>query len=251
MQRAISFVYGTATYLIFFATFLYLIAFVGDLFVPLSVGRGTEGSLWTSIAINVSMIGLFAVQHTIMARPAFKQWWTQIVPAHLERSTFVLVTSGILWLMYTQWQPLTGIVWSVEHPVFEIAIYSIFGLGWGVVLLSTFMIDHFDLFGLRQSLSFAFGRTYRSPRFVENRLYNTVRHPLMLGFMLAFWAAPEMTVGRLVFAVTYTVYIVLAVRIEERDLVRAHGTDYVEYQQRVPQLLPVPRRRVQRETVSA
>lgn len=244
MSRAFSLVYGLAAYLIFFSTFLYLIGFVGDLFVPLSASHGGAAApLGTALLINVALIGVFAVQHTIQARPGFKRWLTRTLPAHLERSTFVLTTCAVFALMFTQWRPMDGVVWSIENPTLVAAIYAVFGLGWGIVLIATFVIDHFDLFGLRQTLSYAFGRSYRAPEFKDNLLYRSVRHPLMLGFMVAFWAAPTMTIGRLVFAVTYTVYIVLAIRIEERDLVGEHGQAYEDYRARVPALLPIPRPR--------
>ncbi|MEM7204803.1 MAG: methanethiol S-methyltransferase [Planctomycetota bacterium] len=241
MGRLFSFLYGTIAYVLFLGTFLYLIGFVGDLLVPKGVGSGpaTAASLWSAVLIDVGLIGLFAVQHTIMARPSFKAWWTQIVPPALERSTFVVATCAVFALMFWQWQPLTAVVWSVESQALRYALLALFGCGWALVLVSTFVIDHFDLFGLRQSLTHAFGREYHKPRFRESSLYRAVRHPLMLGMVIAFWAAPDMSLGRFVFAVTYTVYIVAAIRIEERDLIAAHGAAYEEYRRRVPALLPL------------
>ncbi len=249
MSRLLTLIYGVTAYLVFFGTFLYLIGFVGDLLVPKSTAHGGETSSTTmSILINVSLIGLFAVQHTIMARAAFKRWWINIIPAQIERSTFLVATCAVFALMFWQWRPLPEAVWHIENPTVGLILDGLSWGGWGIVLISTYLIDHFDLFGLRQTLSYAFNRSYTPPKFRENLFYNTVRHPLMLGFLIAFWATPHMTLGRFVFAATYTVYVVLALRIEERELVIIHGDSYRDYQKRVPMLLPVPRPRGDRGT---
>ncbi len=187
---------------------------------------------------KLGLMGLFGVQHSIMARPEFKQRWTKIIPKELERTTFVFATCVVFGLLFAIWQPLTGLVWNVESPVLRGMIWIAFVAGWGVVLYSTFLIDHFELFGLKQSMAMAFNREFRSAEFKERSLYRFVRHPLMLGFMIAFWAAPTMTVGRLTFAVVVTTYVLVALQLEERDLVRAHGEAYRRYQRRVPMLLP-------------
>ncbi|MHC5062924.1 MAG: methanethiol S-methyltransferase [Planctomycetota bacterium] len=242
-MRILVLIYGLATYLIFFATFLYLIGFVVNMVVPKGVDDGTAaGSLGEALLVNLSCILLFGVQHTIMARPAFKRWWTRIIPEAAERSTFVLVTSGILILTFWQWRPLDGVIWSVEHPGLAMSLQVLGLLGWGLALLSTFVIDHFDLFGLRQVILFARGKPYTAVEMKENMLYRLVRHPLMLGFIVAFWSTPHMTVGHLVFAGAFTGYILIAVKIEERDLLRAHS-GYADYRRRVPSILPLPRRR--------
>lgn len=252
MQRLFVLLYGQIAYAIFFGTFLYLIGFVGDLFVPRTVDAGGAHSpLLLAILINAGLISLFGIQHAIMARPGFKRWWTKFVPEPMERSTFVLTTCVVLGLLYWQWRPLPEVVWSTDNAIATALLGGVFWAGWGLVLVSTFLIDHFDLFGLRQTLSYAFGRTYKAPRFTENLVYNTVRHPLMLGFLLAFWATPHMTVGRLLFCAVYTIYILLALRVEERDLVTEHGQAYVDYQRRVPMLLPLPRKSAPRAASTA
>lgn len=252
MKRLSVLLYGVIAYAVFFGTFLYLIGFVGNLLVPKSVDAGGPATpLVTAILINTGLIALFGVQHGVMARKWFKQWWTRFVPQPIERSTFVLATSAVLWLLFWQWRPLTDVVWSTDNAVAKVALDAVFWGGWGLVLLATFLIDHFDLFGLRQTLSYAFGRTYKAPAFTENFVYNTVRHPLMLGFLLAFWATPHMTVGRLVFCAVYTSYILLALRVEERDLIATHGASYEAYRRRVPMLLPLPRSAAARKVRTA
>ena len=235
--------YGVVSYLIFFATFLYLIGFVGGFAVPvtLDVG-GATSSTGTAIAINVLLLGIFAVQHTIMARRGFKEWWTRICPVPMERSTFVLITSLLLILMVVEWRPLPEVIWNVGNEAVRGVIWVAFAAGWGIVLLSTFLIDHFDLFGLKQSVLFARGKEYEQPHFQERLLYRVCRHPLMLGFLIAFWAAPTMTQGHLLFAVVTTVYILIAIQIEEHGLIAAHGDSYADYRRRVSMLMPRPPR---------
>jgi protein-S-isoprenylcysteine O-methyltransferase Ste14 len=208
--------------------------------VPKQINDGTPGPILRSMGINALLMSLFAIQHTVMARPAFKRWWTTIIPWAIERSTFVWITSLLLLLMVWQWRPMPGVIWQLEGGLAAV-VYAISGLGWGIVLLSTFLIDHFDLFGLKQTTMYAMGRKYGGPKFRELLLYKVVRHPLMLGFLVAFWATPLMTVGHLFFAVVITGYVFLALRIEEETLIELHGDDYRDYQRRVRMLLPIPR----------
>lgn len=240
MKRAAIFVYGVVCYGAFFAAFLYLIGFVGDFIVPKSVNDGPATRTGLAVAIDVLLISLFGVQHTIMARPAFKRWWTRIVPKPAERSTFVLATVAVLALMFWQWRPIEGAVWSVEHPVGQAAIWAVFALGWGIVLLSTFLINHFDLFGLRQVTLYAMGKEYTHVPMQVRSLYRLVRNPLMTGFLLAFWAIPEMTLSHLVFTGAYTVYILIGVQFEERTLIHELGARYREYRAHTPMLIPNP-----------
>lgn len=240
MRKMLSLIYGVAVYLLFLGVFVYLIGFVGDLIVPKSIGSGASSGLSAAVAINVGLLALFAVQHSVMARSWFKRWWTRIVPDHLERSTYVLLASIVLAMVMWGWQPISTVVWSVEGPVASGILHGLFWAGWGVVLLSTFLIDHFQLFGLKQVWSYARGSDYGHPEFQTPSLYRYVRHPLYLGFLLAFWSTPHMTAGRLLFAGVWTAWILLAIRFEERDLVRFHGEQYRQYQRRVPMLVPLP-----------
>jgi len=241
--RALVLTYGVVSYLIFFATFLYLIGFVGDFAVPITIDSGgTATSTGAAIAINVCLLGLFAVQHTIMARHGFKKWWTRFVPEPMERSTFVLFTLAVLIAIVLEWRPMPAVVWQLESAQARGVLWTIFALGWGLVLLATFLIDHFDLFGLKQVVAFARGREHPPPRFEERSLYRFVRHPLLLGFMIAFWAAPTMTQGHLLFAFVTTAYMLAAIQIEERGLIAVHGKSYEDYRRRVSMLLPLPRR---------
>jgi protein-S-isoprenylcysteine O-methyltransferase Ste14 len=232
--------YGIISYAIFFATFLYLIGFIGSGIVPKTIDSGTVEPILDAVLINLALLGLFAVQHTIMARPAFKRWWTTIIPVAIERSTFVLVTSLLLILLVWQWRPMPTVIWNIEGAGFWI-LHGISGIGWGIVLLATFLIDHFDLFGLRQTWSYASRTPYRGPQFHERLLYRVCRHPLMLGFLVAFWFTPTMTVGHLFFAGVTTIYVLVALRIEEATLIEMHGDKYRDYQKRVRMLLPIPR----------
>jgi protein-S-isoprenylcysteine O-methyltransferase Ste14 len=228
-MRLLIFVYGLVSYVLFLAVFLYAIGFVGDVFVPKGLNDGEVGGLATAILINAGLLAVFAIQHTIMARPAFKERWTKIIPAAAERSTFVMVTNVLFIVLYWQWRPMPELVWSTGGALATV-LWALFWIGWLIALLSTFMIDHFDLFGLRQVTLQLQGKEYTPPRYVEHFLYRYVRHPLMLGFLIAFWAAPQMSQGRLLFAGMSTVYILVAVHIEERDLLQAHGDDYRSYQ---------------------
>ena len=240
-SRALSLLYGSLIYVGFLGVFLYTIGFVAGVIVPKDIDDGTPVPLGEALLVNGGFLALFAVQHAVMARRSFKERWTRIVPRQIERSTFVLATITILSLMYWQWRPMPEVVWSVTGAAAWV-LAALAALGWGTVLLSTFLIDHFELFGLRQVVLHALGRPYEPPRFRERSLYRVVRHPLMLGFLLAFWCAPTMTVGHLFFAGLCTGYILVGVRMEERDLVAAHGEAYLDYRRRVPGLLPLPRR---------
>jgi protein-S-isoprenylcysteine O-methyltransferase Ste14 len=240
LSRAAVLSFGVFAYVLFLAIFLYLIGFLTNTVVPKTINSGTVASTLETLVVNLGILALFAVQHTIMARPAFKRWWTQIVPVAIERSIFVLLTNLILILLVWQWRPLPGVIWHITGAAGYI-IYGIAALGWGIVLLSTFLIDHFDLFGLKQTFLYATGRDYRGAQFRERVLYKVVRHPLMLGFLIAFWATPYMTVGHLLFAATCTVYILIALKIEEATLIELHGEKYEDYKRRVRSLIPIPK----------
>jgi protein-S-isoprenylcysteine O-methyltransferase Ste14 len=230
--------YGGLCYLIFLGTFLYAIGFVGNLVVPKSIDSGPQSGPAEALAMNIALLALFAGQHSIMARRSFKRRWTQFIPPPAERSTYVLASSLCLIILFWQWRPMATAVWEVSHLVAAMAIWVVFGAGWLIVLASTFFIDHFELFGLRQVYSYTTGRQVSPPRFSSPALYQVVRHPIMLGFVIAFWATPHMTWGHLLFAVMTTGYIVVAVHLEERDLRTTFGGTYEEYRRKVPMLVP-------------
>ena len=236
--RILFFVYGCAAYLLFLGTFLYAIAFIGGFAVPVKLDGPATTPFLTALLIDAGLLGVFAVQHSMMARPWFKRWWTQIVPWSIERSTYVLFASLALDLLFWQWRPLGGVVWNVEQPVLRAVIWGVFAYGWLQVLVMTFYIDHFDLFGLRQVWLHLIGRQYTRVNFATPAPYRLVRHPLYLGFMLAFWAAPTMSITRLVFAAATTVYMLIAIQFEEHDLTHEHGESYQQYRRRVPMLVP-------------
>ena len=238
IRRITVFVYGIVSYSIFFCTFLYAYGFVGNLFVPKSIDSAPQGPWLQALLVNGLLLGIFAVQHSVMARPAFKRLWTKMIPQPAERSTYVLFSSLALILMFWQWRPMGGVVWNVEDPIGRSVLLSLFALGGLLVLWATFLINHFDLFGLRQVTLYLSGREYTRLKFKTPGLYRFIRHPLYLGWLLTFWSTPTMTVAHLVFAVATTTYILMAIRWEERDLVSEHGKTYEDYRQTVPMLIP-------------
>ena len=243
MGRLLALLYGAACYLLGFVTVLYAIGFIGNVVVPRSIDSSSHGSSGEALLINVVLLGIFAIQHSVMARPIFKRWWTHFVPPPVERSTYVLLTSLALILLFWQWQPMTRVVWNVEWAGGRYLLWTLFWIGWLTVLVSTFLISHFDLFGLRQVYLYSKSREYSHIPFRTPFLYRLVRHPLMLGFIVAFWAAPQMTVGHIVFSVATTAYILIGLQLEERDLVTYLGAAYREYQQQVSMILPIPKRK--------
>jgi len=242
MQKTLVLVYGLVCYCLFLLTFLYLIGFVGGFAVPHSIDSPTQLSLIPALVINALLVGLFGLQHSVMARPGFKRYLTRLIPAPVERSTYVLISSLVLVLLFIAWQGLPQTIWSVNTPWLTGVIWALFAAGWFVVLLSTFLISHFDLFGLRQVYLHWRDIPYTSPSFRQVLFYRWVRHPLMLGFLIAFWATPHMTLGHLEFAVLMTLYILIGVHLAEQDLQAHHGDNYKRYQQEVSMLCPLPRR---------
>ena len=235
--------YGVVTYAFFFATFLFMVGFIGNLPLPKTIDSGVPGPVGEALIVNLLLIVLFGLQHSVMARPAFKRWWTRIVPEPIERSTFVLATTLVLALQLWQWRPITGpVIWNIEQAAGVIAINIVFWAGWGVLLLSTFLLNHFELFGLRQVYARLRGHTIPVQQFRTPLLYRHVRHPIYLGFMLSFWATPRMTAGHLLFAVANTIYILIGIYFEERDLVAHFGDRYRRYREQVSMLLPWPRK---------
>lgn len=243
MSRILALLYGTACYLVFLATFLYAIGFVAGVGVPKHIDSGAITPWPSALLVNTALLTLFAVQHSVMARPAFKRWWTRFVPQAVERSTYVLFSSLALVALFAWWRPLPSSVWQVDTPALQWLLYGVSACGWLLVLTGTFLISHFELFGLRQVWLHARRRQAPQTPFVTRAYYRIVRHPLMLGFLIAFWATPHMSLGHLLFALATTGYIVIAVKfLEERDLVAAHGETYRRYQREVPMLLPLPKR---------
>jgi protein-S-isoprenylcysteine O-methyltransferase Ste14 len=238
LQRIGVLFYGAVCYVIFFATFLYALGFVGDFVVPKSIDGSPSDPLWIALGVDLGLLGVFAVQHSVMARPAFKRRLARFIPEAAERSTYVLLSSLALLLLFWQWRPLGGSVWQLEHPLAVASMYVGFGFGWLLVLVTTFLINHFDLFGLRQVWLYFRGQPYRTLRFVVPGPYRIVRHPLYVGWLCAFWFTPSMTVTHLLFALATTSYILIAIRFEERDLIAVHGSDYLRYREQTPMLVP-------------
>ncbi|HEY5884376.1 MAG TPA: isoprenylcysteine carboxylmethyltransferase family protein [Pyrinomonadaceae bacterium] len=244
MGRILAFLYGVVCYLLFLFTFLYAIGFVGNVFVPKSIDNGRLNEpLSIALIIDAVLLSLFAVQHSVMARQWFKRAWTKFVPPPVERSTYVLLASLVLLLLFWQWQPMGPVVWDVTNPTARMLLVGLFWMGWGGVLFSTYLVDHFSLFGLRQVYNHMKGRDEAAIPFKSPALYKMVRHPLYLGFIVAFWSTPRMTFGHLFFAIMTTAYILVAIQFEERDLIRSYGDVYRDYRKRVSMLIPVPRRR--------
>lgn len=241
LGRVIAFIYGLFSYVMFLIAFLYAIGFVGNVFVPKSIDSGPEGPLGHALLVNTFLLGLFAIQHSIMAREWFKTQWIRFVPESIERTTYVLITSLLLALLFLRWEPIGIVVWNLEHPAARAMLNGLFWGGWLLVLLSTFTIDHFDLFGLRQVYLHLRGKAYAPVEFKVPVLYRMVRHPLMLGFIIAFWATPTMTLGHLLYAVATTGYIFIGIFLEERDLLSTHGDAYEQYRQRTRMIIPVPK----------
>ncbi len=238
VHRIACFAYGTAVYVLFLGTFTYTIGFVANFLVPKSIDSGTISPVGFSILVNALLLSLFAVQHAIMARPWFKARWTKVIPTAVERSTFVLATCCVLILMFWQWRPMPSVIWNVTSEPFATALRAISAAGWLLVLYSTFCIDHFDLFGLRQVVLHLRGKEYTHPGFATPRLYRMVRNPLMLGFLIAFWSTPTMSQGHLLFALLVTGYVFVGVNLEERDLLKTLGPGYEAYRARTPMLIP-------------
>jgi methanethiol S-methyltransferase len=241
-KRIAIFFYGVACYAIFFGTFLYALGFVGNFIVPVTMDGTPTMATGKALLIDVLLLGVFAVQHSVMARPFFKRWLTDFIPESAERSTYVLLSSGALIAMFVFWQPLGGIAWQIEDPTARAVLYGLFAFGWLLVLVSTFLINHFDLFGLRQVWLQLLGKPYRPLRFGTPGPYKLVRHPLYLGWLFAFWATPTMTGTHLLFAFMTSAYILVAIQLEERDLVATLGEDYRRYRERVPMIIPGVRR---------
>jgi protein-S-isoprenylcysteine O-methyltransferase Ste14 len=242
LRHSLLFAYGLCCYVVFLVAFLYAIAFVGGWFVPRQLDGALAGSMPAALLIDAALLTVFALQHSIMARRWFKERWTQLIPWAIERSTYVLCASAALLLLFWQWRPLGIAIWTVENPIGRSVLWLLFALGWGTVLVMTFLINHFDLFGLRQVWLPLIGRPYKPVAFRTPLPYRIVRHPLYLGFLLAFWSTPHMTLAHLIFALATTGYILVGIHFEEKDLLSEHGARYAEYRHRVPMLLPGRRR---------
>lgn len=252
LRRGFVLLYGLFAYAWFLGVIVYAIGFEANLWVPKGIDDGAASSSpLAAAAVNVGLLLLFAVQHTIMARSGFKRALVRWMPAAMERSTFVLAASLLLALLFWQWRPMPGVIWSIDHSVAKACVMGVSLIGWAMVFYTSFLIDHFELFGLRQTWLYFQGRDYYPPQFVKRSLYHHVRHPLMLGFLIAFWATPVMSVGHLVFSLTITAYILFGIAMEERDLIRAHGQQYLEYRRTTPMLFPRGRRAPASSSVGA
>ena len=243
MGGMLAVLYGIGAYVAFLVTFAYAIAFIGNFIVPKTIDSGTPGPLLEALIVNVVLLGVFAVQHSVMARQGFKRWWTRMVPKSVERSTFVVFATAALALLLWQWRAMPDVIWSVTNPIAVAVIHALFWIGWAVLLLSTFLLNHFELFGLRQVMARLMGWKTPEPVFRTPFLYKRVRHPLYLGFVVAFWSTPTMTMGHLLFAVACTGYILIGIWFEERDLVNMFGEKYRAYRRQVSMLIPLPGRR--------
>ena len=241
MGRKLIFLYGVISYFVFFTTFLYMIGFVGGIFVPKGINSGVAASVSKALFINLFFILLFGIQHTIMARIKFKNWFTKLIPKPMERSTYVLLASLILIALVWQWRPMNRVIWSVGNPIGNTFLWILFFSGWIMVLYSTFIINHFDLFGLRQVYFYLKGKEYTPVPLVVKSFYHFCRHPIMLGFIIAFWATPFMTLGHLVFAIMTTLYILFGIHVEERTLMKILGDQYRHYRQQVSMIFPIPK----------
>lgn len=250
MKRILIYLYGLLCYVLFFAVFLYAICFIGGFFVPKTIDSGEAGPVGRALLINALLLGLFAIQHSVMARPGFKRWWTKIVPKSMERSTYVLFSSLVLILLFWQWHPVAGVVWNIHAQWAQVAIRALFAIGWFILLTSTFMISHAQLFGLQQVYENLKKKPVSNPRFMQPGYYKYIRHPLMLGFIIGFWAAPVMTIGHLFFAALASGYILVALQLEERDLIHYFGEKYLDYKERVPMLIPFTKSRMVSEEES-
>lgn len=237
-MRALTMLYGVVSYFIFFGVFVYLIAFVGDIFVPKTISSGVGMNATNALLINIGLILLWGIQHTVMARSSFKEAIAKVVPHHTERSTYVLLSAIVLAVLMYYWQPMAGVIWQVENMLWLQVLWGLFGLGWALVLLASFITDHFDLFGLRQTWLYFIKKSYTSVKFTEILLYRWIRHPMMLGLLIAFWAIPTMTVGHLVFSIGMSVYILVGIYFEEKGLAESIGSQYVAYQQRTSKVIP-------------
>lgn len=249
MAQLLTLVYGAIAYVVFLAAFLYAIGFVGNIGVPKSIDSGPTFPTLETLAVNVLLLSLFAVQHSVMARPAFKRWWTRLVPKQIERSTYVLLASVILLVLFWQWRPMPDVVWDARATAAGPILTGLYAIGWLTVLCSTFMINHFDLFGLRQVALYFQRRPYAPVAFMTRGLYKIVRHPIMLGFLIAFWATPLMTRGHLMFAVITTAYILVALQLEEHDLMQADAMAYGRYRRETPMLIPIPKAKAKPDAV--
>jgi protein-S-isoprenylcysteine O-methyltransferase Ste14 len=241
--RIIAFGYGLVCYVVFLVAFLYAIGFVGNIVVPKSIDSGAAVSFGQALVIDALLLSLFAVQHSVMARQWFKRVWTKIVPKPVERSTYVLLASLILLLLFWQWQPIKGIIWDVQNSGGRVVLWTLFGIGWVLVLFSTYLIDHFELFGVKQVYEYLTSRQHQPPPFKTPSVYKIVRHPLYVGFIIAFWSTPTMTGGHLFFAAMTTAYMLVAIQFEERDLLRFHGDEYRKYREEVSMLMPLGSRK--------